>query len=648
MTATQQPPSRLTTPPSLLKRRRKILLQGILPLFMLIHTCFYFAPVELYYTNMEQFWFTLEDVKGIFWKQTIKNFAMLYGGYVLLACGFPVGASLYLSIFFLMGLGFYLQGNLLALDFGVMDGTSIVWEEYHLWGLLHTVILSGVMIYGVKTHISSQKRTRSLRQLASLYLLVIQSITLGVLHYTNPPMGKEYAVLSTDYNLFSLSGEGDVLVFVLDTLDVYFMEELLEVYPEVKTQFKDFTFYDNVLGAYPMSRESMPFLYTGIPYVNDQDYVDYKATSYEESFLLEQLRRYGYDISIYSENQYIHPNITDYTTNNIALYLELSQEREEEFLHTYYQMVQFRYAPYLLKESYWFSSLDFYQYIDQEEVTSSPYLYDNLSFYNQLKTEGLTLGESQRQYKFHYLMGPHLPLITNEYMEPVPESETSQVQQTKGCFLMMLEYLNQLRKLGIYDQTTIVILSDHGYSYSSGEEVDYTTLRHRPTVLIKEPYGNHSTMATSSAPLSYLSDWENTICSLINPMGFYGDSFLSVPEDAQRSRTFYASTELSNWWSPNSPTLNIIETDKQYTIDITMEDWTGEVLEMVEGGHQYQREEKLQALAEAEAEAEAKAEAKEEQEKLEKLEEQAKLEEEKQEKQEEQAKQDQDKTEAEE
>ena len=52
------------------------------------------------------------------------------------------------------------------------------------------------------------------------------------------------------------------------------------------------------------------------------------------------------------------------------------------------------------------------------------------------------------------------------------------IKQAKGALYIVEEYINQLKKSGIYDKTTIIIIADHGS----------VNLEQNPLFLIKE-YG---------------------------------------------------------------------------------------------------------------------------------------------------------------
>ena len=58
--------------------------------------------------------------------------------------------------------------------------------------------------------------------------------------------------------------------------------------------------------------------------------------------------------------------------------------------------------------------------------------------------------------------GPHAPYTINEYVERVSENQGTFMGQLKGSFRIVYEYLDQLKTLGKYEDSTIIVMGDHG------------------------------------------------------------------------------------------------------------------------------------------------------------------------------------------
>jgi len=66
------------------------------------------------------------------------------------------------------------------------------------------------------------------------------------------------------------------------------------------------------------------------------------------------------------------------------------------------------------------------------------------------------------KFAYIHLHGSHTPYVMNEKAEPAAPGTSSAIIQTKGCFHIVYEYLDQLKQLGMYENSTIIIFGDHG------------------------------------------------------------------------------------------------------------------------------------------------------------------------------------------
>ena len=62
-------------------------------------------------------------------------------------------------------------------------------------------------------------------------------------------------------------------------------------------------------------------------------------------------------------------------------------------------------------------------------------------------------------------------------------------------------YLEKLREAGVYDNSVIIVMADHGYGY---DRVDSTLSRGCPLLAVKGIGETHDTMQFDDAPLSYV------------------------------------------------------------------------------------------------------------------------------------------------
>ena len=89
----------------------------------------------------------------------------------------------------------------------------------------------------------------------------------------------------------------------------------------------------------------------------------------------------------------------------------------------------------------------------------------------------------------------------NENAESVSEGESSLEQQNLGSLKIVSEYLRQLKELGVYENSTIILTADHGTWWSAENPPDETS----PILLVK-PAGADSSqpVVRSSVPTGHV------------------------------------------------------------------------------------------------------------------------------------------------
>jgi arylsulfatase A-like enzyme/lipopolysaccharide biosynthesis regulator YciM len=191
-------------------------------------------------------------------------------------------------------------------------------------------------------------------------------------------------------------------------------------------------------------------------------------------------------------------------------------------------------------------------------------LGDSFDFYEDsigLKREA-SLGESQRSGTetlssakewlgsvagepflfFFHIYEPHTPWTAPEpfassYDEPY-DGEVAAADAVVG------ELLAELRRLGVYDQAIVVLLSDHGEGLGDHGELEHGILLYREVLqvplLLKLP-GSHLAGLRVAAP-AQLIDIYPTIARLVGERGIDGVTLLELLQDDRPVRPIYSET----------------------------------------------------------------------------------------------------------
>ena len=481
-------------------KTRRFSIHHVLPGLSLVITLFVFAPIDLFLTSAEDLWFTLEDILP--WLGVMALCAFV--GITLLAWLLPqklsvaFRAAVYAGSFLL-----YLQGNLLVINYGALNGNTVDWSAYTLPYILDILLWVIVVVLFIFLMFRFRKKFRRIVEIAACVLIVTQLVSLSVflVRYYSQRTTDKTRFLSSD-DAFVISPEDNTVVFVLDTFDSHLFENLRQKYPEqISGDFTDFTFYPDTVGGATRTKYAIPYILTGTTNTEEQSYLEYLQNSFADSSLIRELATGKYDTGLYTVTHYIDMSRDD-AIENIAAGNPKPLSSSRLSLH-FMKLVAFRYAPSVLTRYFWMYTGDF-EFWKGSVGGKSAYKLNDVQFYQNLTSARLKASAGSPCFRFYHLNGPHAPYTMNEQCQKVTDG--SEEGQALGTLAIVKEYLSQLKALGLYDRTTVIIMADHGYgAYSSAEQT--------PLFMVK-PAGASHPFDVSDLPLSYASLPEIMISSL--------------------------------------------------------------------------------------------------------------------------------------
>lgn len=333
--------------------------------------------------------------------------------------------------------------------------------------------------------------------------------------------GEEQYVVSADKN---------VIVLVLDFFSNQYLEPLEAAYPGATEFLHDFTYYSNMDCTYFGTFPSLPHMLTGREVNMSQPINDWCREiweSEETGAFYAALHENGFKLNLYTPDTNIlcglnDVKILDGKISNVA---NAAQETDVDYkllFKTMAKMSGYRMFPDLLKP-YFYANID--EYADIVSVRENKIYHNNYDFYQGLLENGLRTDKDSNYVIVQHLMGPHLYKTD----EKGYHKEDSTLEETaKGCMVIVEEYLNQLKKLGVYDDATIIITADHGGGYDS-QVIFY----------IKEPGETHEVSPVTNAPASF-REFLPTIAEAAGlEASVYGQTIYEFAEDEQRERTVW-------------------------------------------------------------------------------------------------------------
>lgn len=498
---------------------------------------FLFAPLEMFFSNINDFWFTVYDFIGYLIIAFVVYVGISYSIKLILVCRMPLFWEILVYYIFLIGLALYIQGNFFLVDYGQLDGQPINWSEFRIEGIISVCLFVTIIVVGtLLLKKNGVEKIRKVTKAISVCLILIQVSTLIAVSVLSNGFTKKEEYVVTSKNEWIYSQEGNFNILVLDSFDSRVFDNLLnnECKDEIEALLDDFTYYRNTTAVYPYTDYSIPQMITGEEYLNKEVYGDYLNHSYRDSPLINELQRNNYEINIYQYVEIPNGDIVSKIDNWEKTRLLVSSHKR--LLGYIYKLVGFRYLPQPLKKLCWIypddiDDMQIINYVNEKGLLSDEDVVDSYSWQNKLfyeSIENLSVKKGGgKVFHFYHLKGLH---HTRNLDKDFNDAEDVSLEETaKAMFTLLERYLNKLKEEGIYDNSIIMVMADHGSD-------DYPGIKFKqsPLLLIKGMEEHHPFVVTD-IPVSY-SDLQVGYCNLINQTNT--DNIFEI-RDKNRERYLY-------------------------------------------------------------------------------------------------------------
>lgn len=382
--------------------------------------------------------------------------------------------------------------------------------------------------------------------IASSALIVIQGAALPVL--LSDGFSEKQNETHSGYSLdgseqFEVSSKGNVIVFIMDTYHNGYFSDYLTKKPDSYSKYSDFIYYDDINSEVVSTTLSMPHLLTATPIDYSIPIMESNANAWKgenAELFYGSMQNDGYKVRLYTDSE-IYCGGVENMLGKIDNVKEFEYSYIVQKAPTYFAFLSlslFRYSPDFLKEAFYLSDI---RYINQYTTSTSIHVQDTTSwkeitksskergivYYNDDYYSGLEKGlstvDDTKLCIFQHIHGMHSPYISES-------GEGSESDALNGCMKIFDTYINELKEIGVYDNTTIILTADHGL-HSIGES--------SPVMLIKPAGRKADRLIINSAPGNLQSDLLPTIldCSGLSygPMEY---SLLDMDENMKRERLF--------------------------------------------------------------------------------------------------------------
>ena len=468
---------------------------GLLVAFTMSFLLCFFAPLNLYFTNLSEFKYDLYAFAPMILGLFLAAFAVLALAYFIV---YKINEKVYL-FFLVLGmialLGFYAEGNFLTGFLPPTDGSSIDWSQYGKENLISLSVWAIIAALVVFILVKYRKQGFEVfTKLACFLLSVILFVTLGIVAIANNGLAKRETITVTNDMLNVYSNDQNFLLIVIDAADAHaFTRQLETTDPEYAEYFEDFTYYPDTVAAYPYTLTAVPHLLTGIRYEAQCDYRSYFLSSIQDSQFLNTLRNEKYISGMYDSTDFICDDPIMLQYENIKP-IPYGIANKKSFILDEIWVIYYLHAPWPLKKVRQNAI-----YTLQNERPGNPRYFEwyDDTFYEYCKDNPIEK-RNEKTFKFIHLEGAHPYYRLDKNLNDIRETgEPNYDTSLEAACTAMDEYLRKLKEAGVYDNSVIIIMGDHGFPDGSpyGD-------RHNAVFLVKG-MNEHHPFAISDKAMSY-------------------------------------------------------------------------------------------------------------------------------------------------
>lgn len=490
------------------------------------------GPVEIFSGNMDELLFELKDFFP--WLLLIAAGLLLVSSFLISLLPdwpFRIVSSLILAF----GAASWVQYMFLNIRLLEAGGGLTEAQNVGTFSTINTVIWIVILIV-LFILLMRFKNWISLSSIISGGLCLVQLV--GVISAVVTIPDREYSVLSGAEQM-ELATDENIIVLMFDTTDVGLINDMFQSYPETKEIVKDFQWYVNADNHYFYTYPSYTNILTGCAVdfsIRPKEWLNAAWSSERTDSFYQILSDSGYKKLVY-EYTYALNNVFGKTENlrgkfDNVVKSEFRVSDRKKMLKNFVKLSAYRCLPYSLKEPFEVLTSEFGSVSEPISITDVSYF--NYQYYDRLRTEGLSINpDVDKLFLFQNLEGAHLTCHTAADGTHA-ETPTTQAETMRGVFSILDEYIRQMKALEKYDDSTIIIMGDHGRGPDYAEGKLY-----QPMCFIKLPGETHDQFQINTAPI-YWDDFQATVLELIGQNdGSFGTSFFDWNPGDMRDRTIY-------------------------------------------------------------------------------------------------------------
>lgn len=482
------------------------------PVFFILFEYLIFIPTDVYFSNPYEFRFSYFDVLAVLFPVFITALYLI----TIVSLFIPAKVRRFITILF-MGISFniLIQNSFGNKYIGALNGRGFELNQYRIESFINCVVWIAIFIavLGIVKKCGERLVNNiilflSLTHVVSALILIIGSIN----NLDN------YTVALYDGEEQYVVGNDNVIVLVLDAVDNRTVFELLENRPELFDEFNDFTLYDNTCSVYDLTTLSMPQMFTGYKLGSEKKYTDDIYGRIKDNGYRINFYNYEADLNFPDINCYIDNYVGDVEIKKASVSIDY-----DAIMDNFAKLSAYKVLPYYLKTLINTNNIDFQDCINNQARFRNFNNYRNSEF-----EAGLDLSLSAEQDKYfimQHINGAHVEL------QVVKSASATSLNVAS-------KYIKELKSLGVYDNSTIILVADHG----THDDINHPEAG-TPLLMIKQKGSTSDKMLISNAPVYH----DDLMATILDCMELYdsnndmhlGRSIFDIDESEIRKRTWY-------------------------------------------------------------------------------------------------------------
>jgi hypothetical protein len=394
-----------------------------------------------------------------------------------------------------------LTSEVLFGNYGAFDGRGISVDIYSRLSaaqiLVIVLVFSGIFFSAIRPVFFVTSMVLILVNFTTTFVQFVKAEE-SFSKYPSDNYSKEFVTLSKN--------EPNYIYFLLDEVYGGSAEQIFTHNFELASQFEGFVSYSNTAGIYPTTIMSIPAILTNQLYEEGDDVKEFYQESLLHSALLDALQKNSIDYKLRTITTYCQVFSTQECTPAGSLgggYTDVTSDYLRGLNLSIFKLMPDIFKAMVFNDGNWLFSDD----ADIDKFLGEfDYFVNNLAVRDRPST-----------FRFFHTVLTHAPIKYDENCLRMDENlrrtyENYLKQDTCG-FAQVGRVLDRLRELGIYDNSFIIVSSDHGREFMSetmarkfhsGGIVSKKQYGHSHAMLMIKPLGSNGKLEVSEAKMSLL------------------------------------------------------------------------------------------------------------------------------------------------